>query len=127
MSGDMYFERSNLGNLLKERDCHCEACGWAPSELAKQTLRNWLGLIHSHHILPFACGGKDNRANIAHLCPVCHAFAHKLGSVRGPQSRVLKSWEGISTRPELLAKIRELRNGEDSTISATTREESHHA
>lgn len=109
-----YPHRTSLGNDLKQDDCHCEACGWAPSDFAKRTLRNWFGLIHSHHIIPFSCGGEETPENIVHLCPICHAMAHQLGSVRGAQHQRRKTWEGIDTREQLLASLRVLRHDEKS-------------
>ena len=63
-----------LCRAVNERDKHrCRACGaFAHPYIASEIKRG-----HHHHIVFRSQGGKDTRANVCLLCPVCHADVHE--------------------------------------------------
>lgn len=55
----------------------CDVCGWAPPAILSVVRGSHVaGMMHGHHVVPVARGGDDAVANLALLCPTCHALAH---------------------------------------------------
>lgn len=98
-------ELNELGRLARQKEkaknsqpseLFCHGCWFCPPVGYETTL------LHKHHIVPRANGGQDEKSNLIHLCPNCHALAHIL--IR--EERLF----GVPTREELGDAIRSMYN-----------------
>jgi hypothetical protein len=102
---------SHFKMIRADDDKGCEACDWVPSAEYRKAHENWYKMLHVHHVIPAVCMGESKRHNLVVLCPNCHAFAHKMGSITGSQFE-RKRWSGPSDKAELIAALRAARSGE---------------
>ena len=97
-AGRVQAVKEHKHSLKREGALNCAACGWAaPAALVG---RGGDMMVHAHHVVPVACGGSDDPANIVPLCPNHHALAHRLGSQRRGV------WYGADSITALLLELR---------------------
>ena len=96
---------SHRAEAMKARAVVCEHCGWYPPEPR---------LLHVHHIVQVACGGKNASSNLIVLCPNCHALAHYVSR----RSRFNGTPYGPTTKDELLIALRAPRAARELDVGA---------
>lgn len=98
----------------------CQVCEWRPPVMLGSVRETRLfTMLHAHHVVPIAAGGKDHAKNLVLLCPNHHAIAHALGKIvadKGAKGS-RKLWTGPTTPEALLNEIRWVENDMDRWLA----------
>jgi hypothetical protein len=89
----------------------CDVCAWVPPAglfrlargIGTPSFHAVEAMLNAHHVIPVACGGKDEEKNLVLLCPNHHAIAHRIGRIRRHKGRWI--WNGATAPARLLAEL----------------------